>query len=231
MADGKLITFEGIDGAGKSTHIKFLCDVLKTFKFDVELVREPGSVEISEKIRSIVLDPSNINMTANCELLLYCAARSQVISEVIKPAIENGKIVLCDRFIDSTIAYQGCGRGINIEIIKKLNDFVLEGIKIDATVVFLSDKSDRAKRLERRDGLDRLEMSDDAFKSRVESAFYNMRNLQDSRIRVVDSSGLHSKTALSVLDSLSDVIKIDKESKELQTMLKDFDLSHDHSND
>lgn len=231
MADGKLITFEGIDGAGKSTHIKFFCEVLKTFGFDVELVREPGSVEISEKIRSIVLDPSNTNMTDNCELLLYCAARSQVISEVIKPALESGKIVLCDRFIDSTIAYQGFGRGIDIEIIKKLNDFVLEGINIDATVVFLSDKSDRAKRLERREGLDRLEMSDDGFKSRVESAFYNMRNLQDPRIRVVDSSGLHSKTALSVLDSLSDVIKIDKQSKVLQEMLKDFDLKHDHSHD
>ena len=132
---GIFITFEGSEGCGKSTQSRLLYEYLKKKGYRLVYVREPGGTKISEKIRKILLDSKNESITSTCEMLLYMAARSQVVSEVIKPALTKGKIVICDRFLDSTIAYQGYGLGIDIGLIKNIGNFATEGIKPHLTIL------------------------------------------------------------------------------------------------
>lgn len=131
---GKLITFEGSEGSGKSTQSKLLYQYLKNKGYKVIYLREPGTTRISEKIRDILLDAKNTSMRPICETLLYMAARAQLVDEVIRPALSLGKIVICDRFLDSTLAYQGYGLGIDIQAIKCIGDFATHGIKPDLTI-------------------------------------------------------------------------------------------------
>ena len=180
---GKFITFEGSEGSGKSTHAKLLKDYLKKEGFSVELIREPGGTAISEKIRNIILDPENKFMTDICETLLYMAARVQIVKEVIKPALEKGKIVICDRFLDSTIVYQGYGGGINLDLIKKLGKLATLGIKPDLT--FLLD-------IETREGLkragkikDRIELKSLDYHRRVREGYLTLAKKEPSRIKIV----------------------------------------------
>lgn len=129
------ITFEGIDGCGKSTQIKLLFEALKKLQLPVVLTREPGGTPISEKIRSLILDPENKDMTSSCELLLYLAARAQHITEKIKPALKEENIILSDRFEEATFVYQGYGRKILLKTIKELNKFATDNLKPDLTFV------------------------------------------------------------------------------------------------
>lgn len=129
------ITFEGVEGCGKTTQIRLLADALKQSGKRVVLTREPGGCPISDKIRSILLDAQNSEMTPAAELLLYAAARAQHIDEVIRPTLKNGAIVLCDRFTDATIAYQGFGRALDMDLIKKLNETATGGCRPDITVL------------------------------------------------------------------------------------------------
>ena len=122
--NGKLITFEGIDGSGKSTQIKLISEILHKNNIDNIVIREPGGTEISEKIRAILLDNNN-TISKYTEALLFLSSRSQLVNEVIKPALNRGCYILCDRYIDSTIAYQGYGRGIDLSQIKVLNDLAI----------------------------------------------------------------------------------------------------------
>ncbi|MDD4153286.1 MAG: dTMP kinase, partial [bacterium] len=122
IRNGVFISIEGPEGAGKSTHLNRLKDALATEGYDVILTREPGGTTISDSIRALLLDAGNDNMTSLTELLLYAAARAQHMQEVIIPSLQAGRVVLCDRFTDSTIAYQGYGRGLDIQLIKHLND-------------------------------------------------------------------------------------------------------------
>jgi dTMP kinase len=131
---GIFITFEGSEGCGKSTQSRLLYEYLKNKGYRVVYLREPGGTKISEKIRKVLLDPKN-HITPVCEMLLYMAARSQVVSEVIRPALTKGKIVICDRFLDSTIAYQGYGLGIDIKLIKNIGELATEGIKPHLTIL------------------------------------------------------------------------------------------------
>ena len=131
---GKFITFEGSEGCGKSTQSKLLYQYLKRKGKRVVYMREPGGTRISERIRQILLDPEN-HMTDECEMLLYMAARSQIVEGLIKPALKQGKIVICDRFLDSTLAYQGYGLGMDIDFIKRIGNFVCGAIKPDLTIL------------------------------------------------------------------------------------------------
>jgi len=180
---GKFITFEGSEGSGKSTHAKLLADYLRKKRFSVVLLREPGGTLISEQIRKVILNPKNKSMTDICEVLLYMAARIQVVKDLIKPAIEKGKIVICDRFLDSTVVYQGYGGRININFIKKLGKFATLGIKPDLT--FLLD-------IETKEGLrragktkDRIEMKPLSYHRRVRRGYLTLARKEPRRIKVI----------------------------------------------
>jgi len=157
MAGGKFITLEGAEGSGKSTQAALLLEYLKSRKLPIVLLREPGGVKISESIRKILLDLKSTGMGDECETLLYMAARAQMVKEVLEPQLSSGKIVLCDRFLDSTVAYQGYGNGIDIKTIEKLGLFATRGITPDLTVLFdippekgLSRAGDKKDRIESR---------------------------------------------------------------------------------
>lgn len=147
---GYFITFEGTDGAGKSTQIRFLSERLQDAGYETLVTREPGGCEIAEKLRNIVLDAENESLCALGELLIYEAARAQHVHEVIAPALKAGKIVLCDRYIHSTLAYQGYARGIELQTVYMLNELAMQGAKPDLTFFWRLMKqlhfSERAER-------------------------------------------------------------------------------------
>ena len=132
---GNFITFEGIEGSGKSTQIRLLFEYLKGRGVDVKITREPGGTVVGERVRSILLDPSTNGLVPRAELFLYAAARLQHIEEVIQPALDEGKVVLCDRFTDATVAYQGHARGIPLNEVKVVNSLVTVDLKPELTIL------------------------------------------------------------------------------------------------
>ncbi len=179
---GKFITFEGSEGCGKSTQSKLLYEYLKSKGYKVLYLREPGGTRISEKIREILLSPRN-HISPEAETLLYMAARAQIVAEIIKPAILKGKIVICDRFLDSTIAYQGYGLGINISAIKAMGNFVTAGIKPSLTV--LLDLPVREGLEYRKFSKDRIEKRSYAYHSKVRRGYLKLAKQEPKRIKVV----------------------------------------------
>ncbi len=203
---GVFITFEGGDGAGKTTHIRFLANALSAMGREVLCLREPGGTPVGEQLRGVVLSPANESMCDASELLVYEAARAQLVAEVIKPALSRGAVVLCDRFCDSTVAYQGYGRGIDLSFVNRANDFACQGIVPDRTILLVAGSA--AVGLERaalRAGADRMERAGEGFHSRVNDAFLEIARANPERIRVVGSAGMKSQTALSVFAALSDL--------------------------
>ncbi|MFQ7723180.1 MAG: dTMP kinase [Adlercreutzia sp.] len=168
---GVFVTFEGGDGAGKSTQIRFLARLLEDAGREVVRLREPGGTAVGEALRAVVLDPAHEAMSDRAELLIYEAARAQIVDEVIRPALGRGAVVLCDRFYDSTVAYQGCGRGLDGAFIDAANRFACDGVVPDATVLLVAPASAVRSRMGRREGTDRLELAGDAFHSRVAVGF------------------------------------------------------------
>lgn len=180
---GKFITFEGSEGSGKSTQSKLLCQYLRSKGFKAIFLREPGTTKIGEKIRKILLDCKNDSMVPECELLLYMAARSQLVNEVIKPALKKGKIIVCDRFMDSTLAYQGYGLGMDIRSIRHIGNFVTAGIKPDLTVFLdLSVEKGLAKC-----GaiMDRIEKRPCSYHERVRKGYLKLVRLEPGRIKII----------------------------------------------
>lgn len=229
MADrGLFITFEGADGVGKSTQVNFFNDLLMASGYSTLLIREPGGTRISESIRDILLDSANTSMTPEAELLLYEAARAQIVAEKIRPAIESGKIVICDRFFDSTFAYQGFGRGLSLGDIKTVNEFATKGLLPDRTILFTVNEVERKRRCEKRDEMDRLEAEQSDFKNRVRKGFLAIQQADPSRIFIVDTSLNHSKTALSIVDCVSDLVDIDVTQENIRAMLSCLDEAHRH---
>ncbi len=143
MHKGKFITFEGCEGVGKSTQVNMLKDYLKKTGQQAMFLREPGGNTLSEKIRKIILDPDNSEMTSLCEAMLYSAARAQLMGQVIIPALDSGKLIICDRFIDSTMAYQGFARDLGVKTISSLNETVCGDYMPDVTI-FLDLPPDEA---------------------------------------------------------------------------------------
>ena len=186
---GVFVTFEGGDGAGKSTQIRFLARLLEDAGREVVRLREPGGTAVGEALRAVVLDPAHEAMSDRAELLIYEAARAQIVDEVIRPALGRGAVVLCDRFYDSTVAYQGCGRG-------------LDGAFIDAVAPASAVRS----RMGRREGTDRLELAGDAFHSRVAVGFEQIAEADPARVRTVLSRVHRADTFRAVLEAVSPVL-------------------------
>ena len=179
---GKFITFEGSEGCGKSTQSKLLFDYLKKRRKKVIYLREPGGVKVSEMIREILLNPKN-KISPTAETLLYMAARAQVVQEIIKPALRAGKIVVCDRFMDSTIAYQGYGLGIDIKQIKCIGNFATQGISPDLTI-FL-DLPVVSGLMHRYNCQDRIEQRSVNYHEKVRKGYLALAKNESSRIKIV----------------------------------------------
>lgn len=187
MRKGYFITFEGGDGAGKSTQIGKLKDHLRSRGFDVILTREPGGTDIGEKIRNIILDPDNKEMDAVTEAMLYAASRAQHVAQVIKPAIEKGKIVICDRFIDSSIAYQGFGRGLG-DSVSVINNYAVGDYMPDKTVLLKLKPQLGNKRISGREK-DRIELEKESFHQAVFDGYEALEKMYPERIIGVDATG------------------------------------------
>lgn len=186
---GKFLTVEGIDGSGKTTAINTLATRIRELGFDVLLLREPGGTAIGERIRSILLDKANTEMTATCELFLFAAARAELTETVIKPALESGQVVICDRFIDSTIAYQGFGRGIDAEQIRQMNDTATGGLRPDRTFLLDLDTEAAAKRMAGRAEKpgDRLDLEGLNFQAKVREGYLQLAENEPARIHRLDA--------------------------------------------
>ncbi len=193
---GKFITIEGVEGSGKTTQAALLSDYLRKREVAVVETREPGGTEAGEKIRQILLSPTLSTLTVITELLLFLAARAQQVAEVIAPALKDGKWVVCDRFSDATLAYQGHGRGIDINTIRIMNDFATGGLRPDLTILLDLDveigigRAIRAKRefAESRNG-DRMEKENKEFHRRVRKGYLELASSEPDRIKVIRVSG------------------------------------------
>ncbi len=199
------ITFEGIDGCGKSTQAVMTYQLLQSHGYKVKLLREPGSTIVSEKIREILLDKSS-KISDITELLLYEAARSEITSQEIQPALKSGTIVLCDRFYDSTTAYQGFGRKLDIRMVKSLHKVAALGIIPDLTFVFDIDIPTAFAR--RGKEPDRLESQSKAFFQRVRAGFMEIARKEHRRVKRIDAALSIDKVFDDVKKHLSKKIKL-----------------------
>ncbi len=184
---GLFISFEGSDGSGKSTHIRLLAEKLRELGHDVVVTREPGGCPIAEKIREVLLDRENEAMTPVAEALLYAAARAQHVAEVIRPALDAGSIVITDRYIDSSLAYQGFGRGLGQETVLRVNEAAVDGLWPDITFFLSVDTPEAVRRISRRE-MDRLEMAGTSLQSAVQQAFCQLAAQYPERIVTIDTS-------------------------------------------
>lgn len=185
---GKFITIEGTDGSGKSTQIELLKKYFADKGIDVVFVRDPGSTQIGEKIRSLILDIQNTAMSDETEALLYAACRIQLVNEVILPSLESGKTVICDRFVDSSIAYQGFARGLGQEKIEQVNSFSLEKCMPDLTIFFNIPPEKGMLRKNNQKKLDRIEQESINFHKKVYSGYLSLLNAYPQRIHSIDAS-------------------------------------------
>ena len=181
------INFEGPDGSGKSTIIQKVYDYLIENNYDVIKTREPGGSPIAEKIRNLILDTENIKMGYRTEALLYAASRAQHVEETILPALNENKIVLCDRFLISSLAYQGVGRGLGIENVRNINDFAINGIFPDFVLFFNVDPITTLKRKSSLDTADRLEKEGNNFHERVYNGYKEILN-SEKNIEIIDAT-------------------------------------------
>lgn len=187
MAKGHFITVEGIDGVGKSTQAALIEAVLDSAGYDVLRLREPGGVKISEQIRAILLDPANAEMGDVCELLLYEAARAQLVHQVIRPALAAGKTVVCDRFYDSTTAYQAFADGLDRNMVSQANELAVDGCRPDLTLVFDLPVEDALRRRSGREAEDRLELKGLEFQERVAAGFRAVAVDEPDRVKLIDA--------------------------------------------
>jgi len=187
---GRFITFEGIDGCGKSTHARMFVQRLEARGTKVLLLREPGGTGIGERIRGILLDKAHMEMAMEAELLLFTAARAQLVREVVRPALAEGTVVVLDRFTDSSEAYQGYGRGLGLEEIRQVNRFATGGLVPDLTILLDLDEEEAARRMGiRPEAADRLDDEGASFMKRVREGYRKLAQRSPERFRVVSASG------------------------------------------
>ena len=184
---GLFVTFEGTDGCGKTTQMKRAADWLRGRGYEVVSTREPGGCPISERIREIILDVGSAGMTAECEAMLYAAARAQHVSEVIKPAVKRGAIVLCDRFLDSSLVYQGVGRGMGMGAVRALNRLGVDGCQPDLTLFYDISPERAMQRRRAASAPDRLELEEKEFFEAVYGAYRALAAEDPERIAVIDA--------------------------------------------
>lgn len=207
MKKGLFITFEGADGSGKTTQLNKIKDLLVEQGFDVVVTREPRSLDIGQKIRNILLHQEGF-VSDRCEMFLFLADRSQHVDELIKPAVEQGKIVLCDRHTDSTVAYQGYGRGQDIELLKRLNKIAVDGIVPDLTLLF--DVSTQTAQDRVGSEKDRMESAGAKFHSRVRNGYLELQKENPDRIKIIDANNDIDKV---FEDTKNIVVKLIQESR------------------
>jgi dTMP kinase len=202
---GRLITIEGLDGAGKTTLAEGLADALRAGGRPVELLREPGGVDLSERIRSLVKDPA-LRVDARAEALLYAAARAQLVAERLSPLLDAGTWVLLDRFIDSSLAYQGGGRALGVEEVRAINLFGTGGLRPDRTLLLRVDGATRAARQSvRGEAPDRLEREGDGFFETIGAAYDELAAAEPERFRVLDGAAPPDAVLAAAVAAVSDL--------------------------
>lgn len=209
MQRGRFITFEGIDGCGKTTQFRLLSQWLRDRGRQTVETVEPGGTAIGQQIRRILLDPANSAMQPGAELLLYFASRAQNVEEVIRPALEAGLVVLCDRFTDSTLVYQGCGRGLDPALVLELDRIACRGLKPDVTLLIdidLETSLMRAKRRNERVGQDesRIDEESFAFHQRVRDGYLTLAQGEPERFVVIDGRAPIAEVAGRIREALTD---------------------------
>jgi dTMP kinase len=198
---GRLITIEGLDGAGKTT----LCQGLAEALPDARLLREPGGVELSERIRELVKDPS-LEVDPRAEALLYAAARAQLVATLVEPLLEAGTTVLLDRFVDSSLAYQGAGRGLGVAEVRGVNRFATGPIAAERTLLLrITPGAGRLRQRERAEAPDRLEREDDRFFAAIATAYDQLAAEEPERIRVIDASRPREQVLSDGLAAIADL--------------------------
>ena len=205
------ITFEGGEGCGKSTQIKLLAQALEQRGYQVLQVREPGGTAVGERVREVLLAKESEGLDPVAELMLYEAARAQIVSQVIRPALASGKVVLCDRFYDSTLAYQGYGRGLDVQLIRSLNAAATGGLAPNMTVLLAIDPAEglaRAKGVTGGDGEgDRIEAAGLAFHQRVWQGFAAVAQEEPERVAVIGAAGSIDEVHEAVLARVLSVLE------------------------
>ena len=194
-SQGRLIAFEGVEGAGKSTQVELLRQALEKAGRRVVTTREPGGTPVGEQVRSILLDPAS-TLDARTEALLFAAARAQLVAQVIRPALERAEIVLCDRYLDSSLAYQGAARGLGLEPVAAINGFATEGLLPDLVVLLRVDPAEGLAR--QRGGRDRIERQDLEFHQRVAQGFLDLAAADPERFVVIDGAAPVDRVAAEV---------------------------------
>ncbi|MCE5210718.1 MAG: dTMP kinase [Deltaproteobacteria bacterium] len=191
---GKLITFEGIEGSGKSTQIKLVAEYLSRKNVELVVTQEPSGTDIGRKIGSILFNRGHGHLCAEAEMFLFCAARAQHVREIIMPALEQNKVVLCDRFSDATYAYQGFGRGLNQEFIRLMNDYSAMLLKPDLTLLFdlpveigLERATARNNKLKEPAATDRFERENMDFHRRIREGYLDILKREPQRFRLIDA--------------------------------------------
>ncbi len=200
---GFLISLEGPDGCGKSTQIGYMKDYFADEGYEVVVAREPGGTKISEKIRDILLDTDNMDMDYRAEMFLYAAARAQLVHEVIRPALEADKVVIMDRFVDSSAVYQGIARGLGVDTVYKVNEIGLNGVKIDLTIHLDLPADVGLARKKSQHEMDRMELNGDDFHSKVAEGYRELAAKFPERIVTIDAT----KSVEEVREEILNVIK------------------------
>jgi dTMP kinase len=206
MQQGLFITIEGTDGSGKTTQIKLMEEYIKAKGYEVVLSREPGGTKVSEMIRDLVLDPANTDISPLTELILYAASRAQHVTQLIKPAVEAGKVVICDRFVDSSYAYQGCGRGVDLKVVADVNRVAIDGMIPDITFFLNIDPEIALKRRINSTGADRIEQEKIDFHKRVYEGYKKMALLYPDRIKTIDANESIDDIFSQITEYLKEII-------------------------
>lgn len=207
---GIFITFEGGDGAGKTTQLDLLCSTLSERGYDVVKLHEPGGTELGEQIRRVLLEDRREEMDPRAELMLFEAARAQLVSQVIRPALVQGKVVVCDRFCDSTVAYQGYGRHLGAELVDQANKAVTQGLEPDCTILLevpVQAGLERAKAASANGTGDRMEQAGTPFHERVGEAFEALAREHAERFAVIDARGTLEEVAAAVMRTIEPLLE------------------------
>jgi dTMP kinase len=206
VARGRLITIEGLDGAGKSTLARALAEELVARACEVRLLREPGGVDVSERIRALVQDPA-LAVSPRTEALLYAAARAQLVEQLLEPLLDEGALVLLDRFVDSSLAYQGAGRALGVEQVRAINLFATGPLTPDRTLLLrISPAAGRARQHERAAAPDRLEREGEDFFLSIAAAYDELAREEPGRIRAIDASQAPELVLRDALAAIADLL-------------------------